>query len=454
MAENSRALNALMVWLCRAVLICGVLPLAIVEPASALPSFAVQTGQPCAACHVGAFGPQLTQVGRDFKLFGYVATDTKSHWPPLNVIAQSSFTHTQANQATSPAPHFATNDNFALDSLQLLYGGRVAGGVGAYVETTYSGIDHSFSWDAVDIRRAFETELFGQDAVLGVTLNNGPTVSDVWNSTSQWGFPYAASSLAPTPNASALIDNNLHRRVFGAGGYASWNSLLYLEFDAYAPLAPATLKSIGVLDPTANQTKGLIPYWRVAAEHMFEGDRHYIQLGSFGQSASVYPAGSTSQGTDQITDIGFDATYQWRLDPNDVTADTLSAHATAIFETLDQPASHLVNGTNASNRLTTLRADVSYAIGATITPSLQYFTTFGSRDAAQWGTANGSPNSAGWRAEIAYVPLGRPDSFIRWGNARLALQYVGYTKFNGTTARAGDNNTLYLSLTLALGGYR
>jgi hypothetical protein len=30
------------------------------EPALAVPSFAIQTGQPCAACHIGAFGPQLT----------------------------------------------------------------------------------------------------------------------------------------------------------------------------------------------------------------------------------------------------------------------------------------------------------------------------------------------------------------------------------------------------------
>ena len=36
--------------------------------ALALPSFAVQTGQPCANCHIGAFGPQPTPQGRDFKL--------------------------------------------------------------------------------------------------------------------------------------------------------------------------------------------------------------------------------------------------------------------------------------------------------------------------------------------------------------------------------------------------
>ena len=41
------------------------------RPAEAIPAFAQQTGQPCTACHVGAFGPQLTPTGRAFKITGY-----------------------------------------------------------------------------------------------------------------------------------------------------------------------------------------------------------------------------------------------------------------------------------------------------------------------------------------------------------------------------------------------
>src|SRR5258708_32627629 len=40
-------------------------------PAFAVPSFAIQTGQPCAACHIGAFRPLLTPYRRDVKLHGY-----------------------------------------------------------------------------------------------------------------------------------------------------------------------------------------------------------------------------------------------------------------------------------------------------------------------------------------------------------------------------------------------
>ena len=52
--------------------------LALPSPAEAVPSFAAQTGQPCAACHVGSFGPQLTGFGRDFKLYGSVSSDRPS----------------------------------------------------------------------------------------------------------------------------------------------------------------------------------------------------------------------------------------------------------------------------------------------------------------------------------------------------------------------------------------
>ena len=33
-------------------------------PANAIPAFASQTGQPCTACHIGGYGPQLTPLGR------------------------------------------------------------------------------------------------------------------------------------------------------------------------------------------------------------------------------------------------------------------------------------------------------------------------------------------------------------------------------------------------------
>ena len=92
-------------------------------PAFAVPSFAIQTGQPCAACHIGAFGPQLTPYGRDFKLHGYIANDGKDHGLPLALTTQTSFTHTLQPQPGGAAPGFRDNDNFAVDQLSLYYAG-------------------------------------------------------------------------------------------------------------------------------------------------------------------------------------------------------------------------------------------------------------------------------------------------------------------------------------------
>ena len=70
------------------------------EPASALPSYARQTGQPCAACHT-AF-PQLTPFGRRFKLGGYTLEggSFSPFIPPVAAMIQSTFTH---NNAALPA---------------------------------------------------------------------------------------------------------------------------------------------------------------------------------------------------------------------------------------------------------------------------------------------------------------------------------------------------------------
>ena len=62
--------------------------------AAAVPAFAVQTGQPCNACHVGGFGPQLTPFGREFKLGGYTAR-TNSFNAPVSAMAVASYLRTK-----------------------------------------------------------------------------------------------------------------------------------------------------------------------------------------------------------------------------------------------------------------------------------------------------------------------------------------------------------------------
>src|SRR5258708_35313532 len=68
--------------------------LAAPRPAAALPSYARQTGQQCAACHNGF--PELTPYGRLFKLNGYTfAGGPKTDLPPLSLMLIPAFTHAQ-----------------------------------------------------------------------------------------------------------------------------------------------------------------------------------------------------------------------------------------------------------------------------------------------------------------------------------------------------------------------
>ncbi len=412
----------------------------------ALPSFAVQTGQQCEACHVGAFGPQLTQLGRQFKLNGYTSSDGGDHFPPLAAMALTSFTHTKADQPGGAVPGFRGNDNLALDQASLFYAGRITNHLGAFVQTTYDGVGNGFTWDQLDIRYADTLQLGGHDLIYGVTLNNNPTVQDLWNSTPAWGFPFAASPLAPTPAAATLIDGGLAQQVVGLGAYASWNDLLYVEFDAYRGLSADAMRKLGVTSAGPPSTlHGFSPYWRVALEHTF--GNHYLELGTYGISAQVRPGGQQQFGADRITDFAVDATYQYNPTPEY----NISAYATYIRESQSLHASRFVVGSAPSGDLRTWRTDVSFSYKNTYTANAQYFETYGRSDPGLYGTANGSPNSAGWVGEVDYVPSGKLGSYLpSWLNVKLQLQYVAYTRFDGTTRNASDNDTFYALLWFAV----
>ena len=75
-----------------------------ISPARAVPAFAVQTSQPCAACHVGAFGPQLKPFGRDFKLHGYVGNDGQDHGLPLAATVNLLHPHRCSRNPAVPRP--------------------------------------------------------------------------------------------------------------------------------------------------------------------------------------------------------------------------------------------------------------------------------------------------------------------------------------------------------------
>ena len=426
-----------------------------IDEASAVPSFAMQTGQPCAACHVGGYGPQLRGFGRDFKLYGYTATDGQKHTDlPLAVLAEGSFTNTNKSEPGNVA-HEGPNDNLAFDMLSFIYGGRVADSkeLGAYVETQYNGVNRQLFLGDVDVRHAHDGTLFDTDAVYGITMNNNPTRSDIWNSTPSYGFPYVSSRIAKTPAATTTIDNTLDGKVMGLGGYTMLNDWVYAEVAAYKGLTRSVRNATGVV-PVADTDSidGLSPYWRLAVQHdLDELGGKYFEIGTYGLGTSLFPKGNRTAGTDNILDTALDANYQYALTPEKLAmSDVISSHATLIHESLDLGASKNISSTNAHDSLDAFRADVSYSWQATLTPSIQYFKTWGTNDANQWNTNSGSPNSSGWVTEISFTPWGKPDSPVRWLNGRLTLQYVAYDSFDGSKKSASDNNTIFLAWQMGL----
>jgi hypothetical protein len=472
--------TAVAVALGNSVVVAALAIIASTQPAQALPSFARQTGQPCATCHTDF--PALTPFGRRFKLLGYTPgggkyrttffptseeDKNKPYVPPISMMAIGGFTHTQVDQPPPTAP-YSPNDNFVVSPVSFFWGGAITEYVGAFAQVTYNApplggfpdpFGHTWTWDNTDIRFANTTKLFGLDVLYGITANNNPTVQDVWNTTPAWGFPYTISNIAPTPATHTIIDGSFAAHVGGVGAYAWVNDVLYLEASAYRTLDFSSQNALGT-DPFAAMGlfNGAAPYWRVAVEpHL---GNHWLMVGTFGMYAEVNPwvdptfalgTTATFPQTDKFTDIGVDSQYQYQGDNFWFTLRGSWIHE---FQKLD---ASFTNGlaANPTNDLNTLRLQASLAIGGNnrVVVTGQYFNTWGTPDPTLYaGLASGfSPDSNGFIAEIAYIPFGVTAApGWPWFNARVGLQYTWYEKFDGTSVGASNNNTLFLYAWIAM----
>jgi hypothetical protein len=425
--------------------------------AQALPSYARQTGQECAACHNGF--PELTPYGRLFKLNAYTFKGGDSNLPPIAMMITPSFTHTDKDQPGGAAPHFGPNDNFSFSG-SLFYGGAITSHIGALAQVTYDHAARNFNWDNLDVRYAQATTILDRESVFGATVNNNPTVTDLWNSTPAWGFPFVSSALAPTPAAGTLIEGGLAQQVLGISAYNYWNRLIYAEFGGYRTLSPRTETTLGIAPGGTSAIKGFAPYWRLAVSPSW--GRNSLEVGIFGIAASLIPGRVRDNGTDHLTDFGFDTQYQWLG-----ARDSVSLQAYWITENQNLSASSaLGTSSNTHNHLRSFRAKATYYYDQTYGATASYFHVNGTPDPLLFPdpsltdapvSANNSPNSNGWIGELDYIPFshGGP-SFWPWLNMKLGVQYVYYDKFNGGRTNfdgagrnAHDNNTVFLFAWLA-----
>jgi hypothetical protein len=453
------------------------------------------------ACHAGGQFPELTPYGRMFKLTGYTIGERTIPFAVMGVATYSKVANTDKDP--DPQQTFAKNGSPLFAGGSLFIGGKITDNIGAFTQITYDNYSgqavgasgnndgrwqsHS-SADNIDIRYADHFIGPNQDLIVGVSLNNNPSVSDVWNTADTW-MQYVP---APSPGSSRFVDANAPYPDPGAGqvagvtAYMLWNKTIYGEIGLYRTANQAfSFMSAGTPDAATSHLQGSNnPYWRFAYTH--EWGPNNIMVGTSGMVAHVYDGSSTpsdSNAYSRIKTFGIDSQYQYLLDPHTVTAQVvyqrqvtnLSANAIAGLSQGYTDANGVVvpiavdaNGNpmampNTSNVTDIFRAKLSYVYQAKYGGSVSFFNKTGSTDsaakntvwndpagvalpndltAATTGNQSGNPATRGMTFEAFWLPI---------QNVRIGAQYTAYNKFNGVSSNydglgrnASDNNTLFL----------
>lgn len=468
---------ALLVWL-------GLTPF----DAQALPAFARQTGQNCVSCHAGGQFPELTPYGRMFKLTGYTIGARALPFSVMGVVNYAKIS--DISKSDDPAADFQKNGTPAFSSGSLFIAGKLTDNIGLFSQITYDNyagqnangdfFGHSQA-DNFDLRYADRFVDAHRDLIVGVSLNNNPSLSDPWNTAAAWMQYVPAASLS----SHQFADANTPFPGFGSGGniagvsaYLLWNQTLYAELGTYKTANQAlSFMSAGIDDASKTKLSGSNnPYWRLAFTH--EWGPHNVMLGTSGMIAHVYDTGSDTSDDGNLglyRNTGIDAQYQYLLDPHTVTAQlvymrqvqTYSANAlagaTAAETYVLADGVTPVDAANPSDTTNVLRAKLSYVYQAKYGGSLALFNKTGTRNTLNQtagldpvacvgavcnatsvrvtGNLTGNPATSGVTYEAFWIPT---------QNIRLGAQYTAYSKFNGASdnydgfgRNAKDNNTLF-----------
>ena len=435
------------------LLLTGLILILSVRNGYAVPSFERQTGMSCTTCHT--VFPELTPFGRNFKLDGYTfstRSQSKGWQPPLAAMFKASLTELNDNDGilhNGIAP-FDDAEDSERDKVNIpqeaavYYAGKIVGHLGVFTHVIYDGLGNDLALDLTDFRYARTLALAGKHLTWGLTVNNAPTVQDVWNSTPVWGFPYAASDVAPTPAASTVIDGGLVQQVGGIGLYGYFADWIYMEASVYRNTHQGITRPLGAGTDPDTITDGAVPYWRAALQHVW--GPHSVELGTYGLWAEIYPEGEDDGPTNEFTDTAVDAQYQFIAKRH-----LCSLQATWIHEKQDWDTSFDQGDTaNQSDDLDTFRINATYYYRSDVGDiggSVGYFSTTGDQDRLLYapdpvdGSRNGKPDSKGFIVEADYLFREK---------YKLALQYTIYDEFNGSGndydgfgRDASDNNTFY-----------
>ncbi|MGW8248089.1 MAG: hypothetical protein ACWGOV_08250, partial [Acidiferrobacterales bacterium] len=370
----------------------------------AVPSYARQTGLACAACHT--IFPELTPFGRSFKLNGYTLTGLKqiesqptssasgvkiNEIAPMSAMLQMNVINSDGSNAYEFPGEFS-----------LFFAGEISPKMGSFIQMTMAPPEGepNFSMDNADIRYANRSG----DMTYGVTVNNSPTVQDLWNSTPVWGYPFTGGASIVQP----LIADGLGQAVMGIGGYAQWSSGLYAEATLYggtdggldSPLGPG-INGVAIV-------KEASPYVRLAWQKGFSnGDS--LMVGAYGMQTSFNDSTGVVAGTDKVTDMTIDTQYELHLKGGNL----VSVHGSYTNEKQDAGIAG-----SASATLNAMRLDATYHMGSKAEASIGY-------------AANSDVNDD-QAVTVQY-------SYLPWQNTKLTTQYVHYNK-----SAAGEKDALLL----------
>lgn len=455
-ATAARGSHGKMGWIAALAL----LALVCVQQAHALPSYARQTGQRCAACHVGGDWPQLTPWGRIFKLTGYTAgqafvTSEGLHHSPVGAFGQLGVTWANQPNNSQGQPVVEPNGAFRGEQGVAYFGGKVADFAGVFYEYQYSnnypgwsGATGVFDARAVNFYHPGDGEL-----LLGLDLNNGPSNQDVWNTVPAWTYPFYGSPIAQGAPASTMLATVIGQSG-GVGVYALWNRRLYAEVSAYRVGTGfwrwATIGTAYGTQGGADYLSGYNPYWRLF--YTDQSGPHDWMLGTFGMASNVYPNNLSPTGaTDSFDDYYVDAQYQYLADDWQWTLRGVYYYERQRWNASYPQGLSSIPGGNLNG----ITASATFTYRNQWTFSAAYYQSNGSANAALYAvtgpsgnTLSASPNTTGYYLQANYLPT---------QNVKLQAQYSGFLKFNGLTSdidglgrSPSANNTLWLNVFLAI----
>ena len=449
--------------------------MALSSSAWALPSFARQTGWSCAACHTSY--PQLTPMGRMFKLLGFTTTNLQrqqklqakfgnsvglliSRVSQFSIFLQASATNVGGGQAVfgpggSNAGASPNNNVQFPQQVSLFYAGEITPYIGSFLHLTYSGGGSNtgaggFSFDDSSIVWAHPWKLGTNNLlVTGVDVNNTPTAMDLWNTVPDWQAPFFSSdysSWGHVPQPFIESSAGAGYPLAGVGIYgadifgpnrANW---LYADADVYTNGQGIQTNPVGGFATFHGGPNGRLsggaPYVRLAYQHDW-GDWNW-EVGAYGMWSSVYddsvnnPEGTLSNVSngpiDTFDDYDLDTQLQW-LDTNDNNNVTIRA---AWVNEQQQFGTGTVSSTSPSGHLNFLNVNATYWYHDHYGIQGGYRNVWGSANPGLYGTTytnSGSPDTSNEWIEASYLP---------WWNTRFSLRYVVYNKFNGVGSASSN----------------